>query len=246
MEYNHYKTNRKKRKVFSLRCLLALALVAAVCSSAFLVAAVSRPVRLVFDKKLYFVCTPVVYLEETAQTSSISVSAGGGAGYVIERGKGYSAVYSLYMARGDAEVVCANLQKGGRKAEIYEVFVTEVYLPSADVAAKETIAAYFGLYYACISLLCSAVNEWEAGNLSAEGVAGCLTSCASVLTRVSTSVHEQKKLQKKRYSLMQKSIAQTIKMLNGYAAGRFFFGDIRYIASFMGDFYRQTAKNLKN
>ena len=159
----HYKTNRKKRKAFYLRLSCAIFLAVCLLALTILVAAGERAARVALRRELYFVCSQTVYREDLALSVSNVVSSGGGAGYLLHRGKGYAVVYSVYRAKSSAEAVCADLVDGGQNAEVLPFVMSGFYLPASDASAAAEIASYFRVYYDCIVLLSKTADELDAG-----------------------------------------------------------------------------------
>lgn len=243
--FDHYKTNRRKRKAFCLRSAAALFCACVLISITLIVATGARSVYIIVRKNLYFVCYQTVYREEVADSVSGVICSGGGAGYVLEYGKGYAVAYSLYLTRQDAVSVCENLKDGGQKADVLEFYVDKIFLPASASGAAGNVAAFFKLYYECIALLSKTADGFDAGRVNFSGARCALESCAGVLSTLSESLDEGNKAERKACLALKAEAESVVKTLKGYSEGVFSASDIRSVYVSMGDFYIKTAKKLQ-
>lgn len=240
----HYKTNRKKRKAFYLRLSCAIFLAVCLLALTIFVAAGERAARVALRRELYFVCSHTVYREDLALSVSDVVSSGGGAGYLLHRGKGYAVVYSVYRTKSSAEAVCANLVDGGQNAEVLPFVMSGFYLPASDASAAAEIASYFRVYYDCIVLLSKTADELDAGRINREGAFCSMESAKDALTGLQTILEGEKTLSKARYDAMNESVESACGLL-AVSDGLFASSDIRAIYACMSDLYMQTAQKLQ-
>lgn len=243
--YEHYKTNRQKRKAFYLRLLGAVCLAGAFLVVMLLVAAGERSVYINVRKNLYFVCFQTVYREDVANSVSSVICSGGGAGYVLQRGKGYAVVYSLYLRERDALSVCENLKDGGQNAEVVALSVDKVYLPASAVSNAERIISFYNIFYDCISLLSKTAEELDAGRIDFNGARCALESGADVLSGLVKTLGEGNKSERKKCLFLKDGAENAEQLIRGYVEGIFSSSDIRSIYVNMGDFYIKSAQKLQ-
>ena len=226
------KTDFFRRKTLALAGVLSAA---TVLSGIFYAHALTRAIVADVSETFYF----LVSEEENVPASAWDAYLGGGAGYVMSRGKTEYAVLSCYFNETDARTVKNNLGNKKISAAVLEESGGMLYFKKrSEKQNAEKIAGCFRTMGSCIRLLYDIANSAETGEYTQQALKRSLSAVRGVLSRLAEENRGGV------FTKISACASRSALKLSEIVRGTVYAKDIRYLQVSLSDSYLTLAEEF--
>ena len=177
--------------------------------------------------------------EENVPASAWDAYLGGGAGYVMSRGKTEYAVLSCYFNETDARTVKNNLGNKKISASVLEESGGMLYFKKrSEKQNAEKIAGCFRTMGSCIRLLYDIANSAETGEYTQQALKRSLSAVRGVLSRLAEENRGGV------FTEISACASQSALKLSEIVRGTVYAKDIRYLQISLSDSYLTLAEEF--
>ena len=226
------KTDFFRRKTLALAGVLSAA---TVLSGIFYAHALTRAIVADVSETFYF----LVSEEENVPASAWDAYLGGGAGYVMSRGKTEYAVLSCYFTERDAKTVKDNLAAKKISAAVLAESGGKLYLKkNSEKRNAEKLAGCFNTMNSCIHLLYDIGTRAETGEYTQQKLKRALEEVKGVLSCLSRENRGGV------FTEISVCGAKAAEKLSEISRGVVYAKDIRYAQVYLSDCYLSLASKF--
>lgn len=216
----------KKRRIFTLVITLSIVFSALLYSFA-----IKHIKTLPIGHSFYFVVADSTHLE----ISTILTTQMGGAGYLIETGKGDRVALSVYLSREESEQVCIQLTKTGERVQTVVKEIDALYFLSNKKHITKIKGAFMTLYD-IIKVLEMEINRLSNGatQQSSREVLSTIKNQLYYLSRTYKSLFPS-------YATLCKKAGERLLELDNKII---YVNDLRHLLCWLSDGYVDLAKDF--